>query len=107
VSILLAIVTLGIYTWYWSFVTFDEMKKHSGDGLGGVLALVLVIFISPVIWFMAPYEVEKMLQKAGRPSRVSALTGFWILLPLIGPFIWFPKVQGQLNEYWRSLGVTG
>ena len=106
-SILLAIVTLGIYTFVWTWMTHEEIKKHSGQGVGGPLGFVLYFVLSPVTWFLLPNEVEKMLRQAGRPSRVSAKTGFWILLPLIGPFIWFPKVQGQLNEYWRSIGAQG
>ena len=34
-AILLAIVTLGIYTLYWVFKTQDEVKEHSGIGVGG------------------------------------------------------------------------
>ena len=38
---------------------------------------------------------------------MTAVTGFWLLLPLIGSIVWFVKVQGRLNDYWRSLGATG
>jgi hypothetical protein len=105
--ILLAIVTLGIYTFVWVWKTHDEMKAHTGNGLGGPVGFLIYFVISPVTYFLLPNEVEKMLQRAGRPSRVSAMTGFWILLPIAGPIVWFVKVQGQLNEYWRSLGATG
>ena len=33
--ILLTVVTLGFYTWYWYYKTHEEMKQHTGDGLGG------------------------------------------------------------------------
>ena len=33
--------------------------------------------------------------------------GLWVLLPLIGPIIWFVQVQGALNEFWRSVGAPG
>jgi hypothetical protein len=105
-SILLAIVTLGIYALVWTYKTHEEIKQHSGDGVGGLLGFIIYFFVAPVTFFLLPSEVEKMLRKAGRPSKVSAKTGFWILLPLLGPFIWFAKVQGQLNEYWQSLGAT-
>ena len=36
-GILLFIVTLGIYSLYWVFKTQDEVKEHSGIGVGGVL----------------------------------------------------------------------
>src|SRR3954471_4269561 len=35
-GILLFVITLGFYGWYWVFKTQEEMKKHTGEGLGGV-----------------------------------------------------------------------
>ena len=34
----LTIVTLGIYPLYWYYKTHDEMKRHTGQGLGGGIA---------------------------------------------------------------------
>lgn len=107
VSILLAIVTLGIYTWVWTYKTYSEIKAHSGIGVGGGLGLVIGIFISPVTYFLLPSTVGQMVSATGQPSRVRGTTGFWILLPLVGAIVWFVKVQGQLNDYWRSQGATG
>jgi hypothetical protein len=100
--ILLAIVTFGIYTFVWTWKTHEEIKRHSGSGVGGPLGFVIYFVISPVTYFLLAGEVRQMLALAGRPSRVRGLTGLWILLPLLGPFVWFIKVQGQLNDYWRS-----
>ena len=58
--------------------------------------------MSPVTWFLVPSEVNQMLQRRGVQSRVSAVTGLWVLLPLLGGFFWFPRVQGQLNEFWAT-----
>ena len=44
-AILMAIITLGIYTLYWVFKTQDEVKNHSGQGVGGVLGLVIYIVV--------------------------------------------------------------
>jgi hypothetical protein len=38
----------------------------------------------------------------GRESPVRGMLGLWFLLPLIGQLVWFSKVQGSLNDYWRS-----
>ena len=38
---LLSIITLGIYYLVWSYKVFDENKKFSGEGVGGVIGLVL------------------------------------------------------------------
>ena len=35
----LSIITLGIYGLYWQYATFQEMKDHSNQGIGGVLDL--------------------------------------------------------------------
>lgn len=106
VCILLAIVTLGIYSLVWTFKTYSELKRQTGSGLGGGLGLVLGIFVAPATYFVVPAEVRNAVQRGGQQSRVSAKTGFWLLLPLLGAIVWFVKVQGQLNDYWRSLGAS-
>ena len=35
----LSIITLGIYFLYWTYVTFQEMKDHSHEGIGGPIGL--------------------------------------------------------------------
>jgi Domain of unknown function (DUF4234) len=101
-AILMAIITLGIYTYYWVFKTQDEVKNHSGQGVGGVLGLVIYIVVGPVTWFLVPSEVGKMYAQDGRPAPFSGWTGLWLLLPIVGAFVWFIKIQGALNRYWES-----
>lgn len=102
-SILLAVVTLGIYTFVWTYKTHLEMKEYSGEGVGGVLGLVIYILISPVTYFVVPSEIRRNLYEgAGMVSPVKGVNGLWFLLPLIGALIWFFKVQGALNEFWTS-----
>jgi membrane protease YdiL (CAAX protease family) len=104
--ILLMIVTLGIYSLVYYFKTHEEMKQHSGQGLGGAVALILGLFVSIVLVFTFPGEVGKLRQSRGQEPKVSAMTGFWVLLPLIGSIVWFVKTNGALNEYWESQGAT-
>jgi Domain of unknown function (DUF4234) len=33
-GIRLFIITIGPYGWYWAFKTQEEMKQHTGEGLG-------------------------------------------------------------------------
>jgi len=101
-AILMTIVTLGIYSLYWVFKTQDEVKNHSGQGVGGVLGLVIYIVVSVVTWFLIPSEVGKMFTRDGRPAPFTGWTGLWLLLPIIGAFVWFIKIQGALNRYWES-----
>ena len=105
-AILLAIVTLGIYTLYWVFKTQDEVKEHSGIGVGGVLGLVIYILISPITWFLIPSDVGKMFKADGREAPFTGWTGLWLLLPIIGAFVWFIKIQGALNRYWESKSAS-
>jgi len=106
-AILMTIVTLGIYSLYWVFKTQDEVKNHSGQGVGGVLGLVIYIVVSVVTWFLIPSEVGKMLTRDGRPAPFTGWTGLWLLLPIIGAFVWFIKIQGALNRYWESKASAG
>ena len=106
-SILLAIITIGIYTYVWVYKTQNEIKRYSGIGVGGVLGLVIYFVLSPATFFVVPSEVRQMYEANGRQSPVRGTTGFWVLLPLIGPIVWFVKVQGALNNFWASVGAPG
>jgi hypothetical protein len=104
-GILLFIVTLGFYSWYWVFKTMEEMKQHTGEGLGGVLGLVIWILIHPVMAFVIPSEVGKMYRKDGQESPMTGWTGLWLFpggILIIPAIVWFVKVQGALNRYWEG-----
>jgi len=101
-AIVISIITLGLYTLYWVFKTQDEVKEHSGIGVGGVLGLVIYILISPITWFLIPSDVGKMFRADGRAAPFTGWTGLWMLLPLVGIFVWFIKIQGELNRYWEQ-----
>jgi hypothetical protein len=103
-NILLYIVTCGIWGIFWSYRTHDDLQKHNGDGLGGGIAVILAIFVSPAIMFTVPMEMEKAYQRRGWQSPESAMLGLWFLLPIIGQFIWYTKVQRGLNAYWQAMG---
>ena len=105
--ILLTIVTLGIYSLFWYYKTHDEMKAHTGTGLGGGIALLLALFVGIVMPFITANEVGGMYERRGQAKPVSAATGAWIILPLIGSIVWFVKTNGALNDYWRSVGAQG
>lgn len=109
-GILLFIVTLGFYGWYWSFKTHEEMKQHTGDGLGGVLGLVIWILLNPVSAFVIPSEVGNMYKQDGQEPPMTGWTGLWLfpgVLLIIPAIVWFVKVQGALNRYWEAKASAG
>jgi hypothetical protein len=109
ISILLFIVTFGIYGWFYYYYVHEEMKRHKGDGLGGPIALILALFVGIVMPYLTSNEVGELYARRGQQKPVSGLTGLWYfpgMFILVGPIIWFVKTNGALNDYWASLGVT-
>ena len=101
------ILTLGIYGYIWTYRTNEEIKRYSGNGVGGVLGLVIYFLISPVTFFVIPSETRYMYEDLdGQHSPVRGTTGLWFLLPLVGWIVWFVTVQGALNRYWQSKGAA-
>ena len=108
-GILIFIITIGFYGWYWVYQTEEEMGKHTGEGIGGVLGLVIWILIQPVMGFVIPSEIGKMYRKDGQEPPVSGWTGLWLFpfgFLIVPAIVWFVKVQGALNDYWESKGAT-
>jgi hypothetical protein len=108
ICILLAIVTFGIYTLYWYYATHEEMKRHSGQGLGGLVAFILAFFVGIVMPYLTSNEVGGLYERQGKAKPVSAATGLWFfpgIFILVGPIIWFVKTNGALNDYWKSMGA--
>jgi Domain of unknown function (DUF4234) len=109
-GIILFIITLSFYGWYWVFKTAEEMKQHTGEGMGGVLGLVIWIVVGAVMAFVIPSEIGNMYKKDGRQPPMSGWTGLWLFpfgIFLIPAIVWFVKVQGALNQYWESKAPAG
>ena len=109
-AVLIFIITFGIYGWWWWFKTHEEMKAHTGQGVGGPVALLLAIFVTVAMPYVTSSEVGGLYTRRGGAAPVSAATGLWYfpgMIIIVGPIIWFVKTNGALNDYWRSLGATG
>ena len=63
-------ITLGIYSLVWQYKTFQEMKDHSHEGIGGPIGLVLGIFVGFVNVFLIPYEVGNIYAKSGEEKQI-------------------------------------
>src|SRR5690242_19171181 len=108
VTLLLMLITFGIYQIVYVYMLHDEMKRHTGRVVGGGIAVILAIFVGIVLPYMSSAEVGDMRQHGGREQRVSWKTGLWYfpgIFILIGPLIGFAKMNGALNDYWESLGA--
>jgi len=104
--LLLGIITCGIYFLFWYYKSFEEMKDYSGEGLGGLVGLLLSIFCGIITMFVLPAEVGNLYERDGKDKPISGMTGFWNLLPIIGTLVWLWKVQGHLSDFWESKGAT-
>lgn len=105
VCISLAVVTLGIYSIVWFFKTHSEMKRHSGNGIGGGIAVLLALFVGIVMPYLTSSEVGNLYRNKGMQSPVSGATGLWYfpgMFILVGPIVWFVKTNGALNSYWTA-----
>jgi hypothetical protein len=100
VCILLEIVTIGIYGCFWVWHTQEDVKRRSGNGVGGWLGLVIYLVIGVVTVFLIPAEIKTMYEREGVTPPFTAWIGLWNLLPIVGQIVWFVKVQRALNRFW-------
>jgi hypothetical protein len=103
--VLLSIVTCGIYLLWWYYRSFEDLKQNTGEGIGGLLGLLLAIFCSIVNWFLLPAELGNAYVREGKEQPCSAVTGFWNFIPIVGGIIWIYKVQNRLNDFWAPKGA--
>jgi len=102
--IIFSIITFGIYSFVYFFKTFNELKNYRGQGMSGIVVLLLSLFTPVGIIFpwLLPSYIGKLYSEEEQESPVKGLTGCWVLLPIIGGFIWTFKVQGALNTFWQE-----
>jgi uncharacterized membrane protein len=105
-TILVAIVTFGIWTWVWSYMNGEELETYRRNGLGGVAYLLLTIVFVSITMFLMANEVENLYLDAGEQPRITTLWGLWFLLPLIGQIVWYVRIQHAINEFWQARGAT-
>ena len=101
-QVFLSIGTFGIYGLYWAYTSHEDIRRHTADGVGGLVGVLLYAFLFPVTLFLLPMEIQRMYERDGRQSPVRASTAAWILAFGIP---WFVKCQRALNEYWASKGA--
>ncbi|MGI9623240.1 MAG: DUF4234 domain-containing protein [Acidimicrobiales bacterium] len=105
-TILVSIVTFGIWTLVWSYWNGEELKGYRNDGLGGIVFLIFTFFFFPITMFVMANEVEQMYKEEGEDPLITTLWGLWFLLPVIGQIIWYVRIQRAINEFWQARGGT-
>lgn len=84
ISILLFICTLSIYAFVYNFSVHSEMRRHSGRGIGGGVALLLTFVANVAMPFVTAAEVGSLYSRRGEAQPVSGWTGLWFVLPSLG-----------------------
>lgn len=100
---LLVVVTFGIYYVFWVYRAWKELYAYRGGGIEPGMGLLLALFGASA--FLFPRELEYVHQGEGQPCPVDYKVGFWVILPLVGYFIWLARVQGALNQFWVQRGA--
>ncbi|PKB71718.1 MAG: hypothetical protein BZY87_04030 [SAR202 cluster bacterium Io17-Chloro-G6] len=92
-QVVLVIVTLGIYTLYWFYVTLDELHKANGktEGSGMWTFLSLVPIAQYFAYWHQANEYTEFVNEKYPAIRIFIL---WIMF---SPAVWF-LVQSDLNQ---------
>ena len=104
VSIVLSIVTCGIYTLYWLYCLVTDLNTASGeveDTSGGLVILLSIVTCSiyQLYWFYkAGAKVNKICYLDGRPQDSSAGI-LYLILSLFGfGIVSMALIQNELNK---------
>jgi Domain of unknown function (DUF4234) len=81
--------TLGIYSYVYNYKVHTEMKRYSGRGIGGGVALLLTFVANVAMPFVTPAEVGSMYSMRGQQPPVRGWTGLWFLLSVVGGYLVF------------------
>ena len=104
VTAVLTMATFGIYGLVWGYKVHVENKRHANVGPGGAMGL-LFMFIpvwNVVRYFLFAGEVEQVQRANGIRPTVSAISGFWILVPMVGFPLYQFMMQQALNPAWDA-----
>ena len=100
--ILLSIITCGIYTLYWEWVTKDQINRLADKEDVGSGLLILSWFCAPIrfyVWYKWDLSIQDITQKYN--VRYSSNFILWIILAVIagfGYFVMLFQIQDTLNK---------
>ena len=103
VSIILTLVTCGIYSIYWIICMTNDTKELAGDdGVDGMTAVLFGILTCGIYYIYLMYKLGERIdiikQKNGQTSSNTGI--FYIILHVIGlGIVVSALVQSELNKY--------
>ncbi len=107
VSIILTIITCGIYGIYWFIVLTDDAKQLSNDNEtpGGGVAFLLTLITCGIYGIYWAYKMGKTIEKAksNHAMRAEDNSILYLVLQLLGfGIINYALMQNDLNEIIRN-----
>lgn len=103
ISIILSIITCGIYSIYWFIAMTDESNTVSGDNsLGGGLAFLLTLLTCGIYSIYWNYKMGKKMYEAGKRynKEISDNSIIYLVLSLIGfSVVNYCLIQNDLNKF--------
>jgi len=98
-SIIIALVTCGIYGWYWAFCMAREAVSIKDANDSGMLEGVLCIFFPFVGFFLAEKKFAEGCAAKGIEHKDNSI--IYLVLCLLGPlgFVTYYMMQTELNKF--------
>lgn len=105
----LSIITFGIYGLYWNYVARHEIYKQERreDFPTALFFLGFIPLVGLVFIVMYALQTQEKIQEARVARGLSPGVGgwevvLWFLLPFVGAFVSYYKLQTSINEYWDA-----
>jgi hypothetical protein len=104
--VLFAILTCGIYGWFWLYTTITEIKNALGredinPGMELVLSIVTCGIYMVYLFYKYPQLMMEMQDRAGRPRNDISMTT--LLLAVFGlGIVSIAIMQSELNNIWDA-----
>jgi hypothetical protein len=99
-----SILSFGIYSYYWFYVTRKQLNSELGstDDAGLYTAGLLVPILNIIITYWLWRDLDALRRRVGLPEFNVIL---WLVLSMFVPFaalVIYPMVVTRLNEYWDT-----
>lgn len=97
--ILLSIVTCGIYSLYWTYVTMDALDKEGQASNMPVIAqfLLLFVYVGYILFGInADANINAIKEKKGVATADNKV--LWLILGLVFPIALIALIQNEINQ---------